>query len=403
MVDIKLPMKVVLSFSFFDFGCAGTYKLQNNKNTFELLDSSKARRIVFQRDNVLGPSWVLLDPTHNIHYCLVVSNPTEFPLEGWQPVGIPKRFLPTLKWFDSSELSLLERLRRLPACGVIRRDAHSATLEMNPAWADFIDNLEYDFESENLTAATEKANLWADLMQLSKRRIDQFPPASCSIEIHLEEDSSLQDGDDISFHCECINEEKMNKLQSFDPEMETDQDFASLVLFVTLNLDTPDIPSVELPLSCFGIRGIPSGKSRQLLLQSKGFSIHVANDSVQSFDSDFMGSPLTVTSSDEERDFNDFDLAAPEDDPDLDGETGAIDFDDLSDEDSCDSGGLGDAFADELGAPDFDDDDEDDFLQPPPDENKKNNNALRWSTDIDKIVDQKNGSRTNIFQNCLDK
>jgi len=427
----QLPLKVVLSFSFFDFGCGGVYEKQNDNKTFELINASKPRRIVFQKDNVLGPSWVLLDPAHDIHYCLAVSEKTEFPLQGWQPVGIPKRFLPSIKWFDSSDLSLIERLRRLPASGIVRDEDGVFYLDLDPAWLDFLeDGFDYAFNSEHIRRASDRANVWADFIALRKRVIERFNPKDATV--RLGEDLNIAEGDKVRFYCDCINEKLVEKVSDYNDEMRKyrkkesfifgDQDLASLVLLVTLKFNKQSLPSTEMPITCFGLRKVPSGKCKNFFNKSVGvgsLAIHTSQASIQSFDGEPM-SPMTVTSSDEERDFDDF-LEPPQDDPDLDAEPGAIDFDDLSDEDSSGPGALGDAFGDLSGppddddddfleapdddddgdflqAPDDDDDDDDDFLQAPPDAHENKKNAQRWYTDIVEIIDQKTENEQTYFK-----
>jgi len=91
-MDPQLPDEIILSFSLFDFGCAGIYEKRNNQ-LFELVSTknyAKIRQLIYQQNNVHGPSWVLMDPTHDIHFCLVISENGEISEDEWLCIGVPQ-------------------------------------------------------------------------------------------------------------------------------------------------------------------------------------------------------------------------------------------------------------------------------------------------------------------------
>jgi len=318
----RLPLKVVLSFSFFDFGCSGVYLLKR-EDLFELQNCEKPRHIVYHPNNVHGPSWVLVDPNHDIHYCLAVTaEQFYFPVDDWIAIGIPEKYLPRFQCeYDQTEPSLLQHLESLSNYGTLKCSGDYFYLELQKDWKKLYSEPDWvrtctSSTSFNSNEAKRKAEEWAKLLSVDNPSFDYFTPITLlgpHVTIKNPVAPSLL-GHKVRFRVKkmssCVSTRSIPINFPHDEKTEDGlRDYASFWIFcvvelVDTDLETPYQPHISL--CCYGLKNVPIERVKRLVkLQQEResrSSLDIDVDSAKFNDHDMLGmiSPRTVTSSDEE-------------------------------------------------------------------------------------------------------
>lgn len=373
----KLPVRVVLSFSFFDFGCAGVYT-KHSDSLYDLATNThnKPRQIVYQKDNVHGPSWVLIDPTHDIHYCLAISDNGELPETNWICIGVPEKYLPLFRCeYDSN---VLQRLQSLPNYGLIRQHENVFYLELGKDWWEIIEEQTWvdqcleSFSLEDVNKATASAKGWAEHLSVSENKIKYFKPHHLlGPHIFLNSyRSHPKVGTKVYFEVTDLITDYSSELLPIaekDTEKEDSQDLPTFWMRCEITFKD-NTPQSYINLCCYGIHDVSLSIIQEI------------SDLEANLEAGLM-SPLTATSSDDE-----YQKALNFDDIEEDEEMGFLDGPGDEDDDD-DSGGMG-----FLGIPDDDDYDEQGGIMDGDFDvvNKKNESHRDW-TKVEVIDDEKVG------------